>query len=149
MAVPGADQPLCNFLNSVKRLRGEWGNRLGRGFSGINEKNIILERSIPFQLKVWPALNAGKVMPYVSQDNENGKGKGAGWGQGRPGLAESSLVVKWTGLGKEEEDILMSVLVRTACALCLCPGCFQDGRLCAEHIKVRWAPRPWLPLACF
>lgn len=71
MAVPVADQPLCNFLNSVKRLWGKWGNRPSGGSGRINEKNIILEFCIPFQLKVWPDLNVRKVMPYVSPDTEN------------------------------------------------------------------------------
>lgn len=67
MAVPVADQPLCNFLNSVKRWWGKWWNRLGRGSGGINEKSITSEPSIPFQLKVWPTRNACKVLPFVSR----------------------------------------------------------------------------------
>lgn len=153
MAVSGADQSLCNFLNSVRRSRGKWGNRLGKGFSGINEKNITLEPSIPFQLQVWPTVNAHKVMPYVSQNNESGEaGVGERLGAGLPTLVEIDLVVKWKGLGKEEGNTphvggCLGQLVLSAYALDV------SSCLCFEYIKVKGAPALSLsfgfPLLCF
>lgn len=68
MALARAALPLCSFPNLVRRFRGKWGNRPDRGPSGINEKNITTESSVPLQLKVRPPLTACRVLLCASQD---------------------------------------------------------------------------------